>query len=213
MIEARRAAPPADAATPDLLTLLLAAADPRKPDGGLSESEVRANILTFIGAGHETTANALTWAVYLLATHPEWRARAEAEAAGSAEDAPVIRAVLDETLRLYPPAASLSREAIGPDMVAGRRIRPGARVVISPWLLHRHRRHWTDPDLFDPARFLPGHRETIDRFALSALRRGGRASASGRASRFRRRPSSCGRCCANSGWIWRPAMSSSRCSA
>jgi cytochrome P450 len=78
---------------------------------------------------------------------------------------PVTRAVIDEALRLYPPAASLSREAIGPDRLAGHRIRAGARVVISPWLLHRHRRLWMDPDLFDPTRFLPGNRDRIDRYA------------------------------------------------
>lgn len=157
--------------TPDLLTMLISAADPQTGKG-LDESEIRANILTFIGAGHETTANALTWASYLLAMHPEWRERAEAEvdAAGTIGAAgpdarPVVRAIIDEALRLYPPAASLSREAIGPDLLAGHRIRPGARVVISPWLLHRHKRLWTDPDLFDPGRFLPGRRETIDRFA------------------------------------------------
>ncbi|MDB5597811.1 MAG: cytochrome [Hyphomicrobiales bacterium] len=157
----------------DLLTLLMGAADPQT-GRGLGESEIRANILTFIGAGHETTANALTWSIYLLATHPAWRRRAEEEVDTLAEGEtahldpdrlPVTRAVIDEALRLYPPAASLSREAIGSDRLAGHRIRAGARVVISPWLLHRHRRLWTDPDLFDPTRFLPGNRDRIDRYA------------------------------------------------
>ncbi|MDB5510023.1 MAG: cytochrome [Hyphomicrobiales bacterium] len=164
----RNAASGATANAPDLMSLLLAAADP-ETGRGLGDAEVRANILTFIGAGHETTANALTWATYLLATHPEWRERAEAEvdAAGALdpEHLPIVRAIVDEALRLYPPAASLSREAIGPDRVADLRIRPGARVVISPWLLHRHERLWRDPGAFDPGRFLPGRREEIDRFA------------------------------------------------
>ncbi|MDB5643528.1 MAG: Cytochrome, partial [Hyphomicrobiales bacterium] len=156
----------------DLLTLLLSAAD---PDTGarLSEHEVRANILTFIGAGHETTANALTWTCYLLSQSPHWRERAEAEvdellregASPGPEDLPVVRAVLEEALRLYPPAASLTREAIRADTIGGVRVAPGTRIVVSPWLVHRHKRLWTDAGLFDPARFLPGARESIDRFA------------------------------------------------
>ena len=159
---------------PDLLTLLLQARDP-ETGGGLSHADIRANVVTFIGAGHETTANALTWSLFLLAHHPDWRARAEAEvdadfATGEITEEGlrklvIVRAVLEESLRLYPPAASLSREAIGPDDLCGRRIKSGATVVVSPWLVHRHRRLWRDPELFDPSRFLPGAREAIDRFA------------------------------------------------
>ena len=114
----------------DILTLLLAAQDP-ETGKGISEDDVRANIVTFIGAGHETTANALTWTLYLLSQAPDWRARVEAEidahfdpadVEGFAEALPVTKAVLEEALRLYPPAAMLSREAIGPDVLAGRRI-------------------------------------------------------------------------------------------
>ena len=68
-------------------------------------------------------------------------------------------------MRLYPPVASLSREAIGPDDLCGRRIRKGALIIVSPWVLHRHKLLWCDPDAFDPTRFLPGARETIDRYA------------------------------------------------
>jgi len=159
---------------PDLLSALLSAADP-ETGAGLSEREIQANILTFIGAGHETTANALTWTLYLLGTHPHWRAQAEAEADGllrqtsgapSPEEAPIIRAVLEEAMRLYPPAATLTRDAIEADVICGQRIRAGTRVVISPWLVHRHHKLWTDADLFDPSRFLPGAREKIDRFAF-----------------------------------------------
>ncbi len=161
-------------AKPDLLTLLLQAADP-ETGLGLTEEEVRANIVTFIGAGHETTANGLTWSLFLLSQHPEWRAQAEAEAdaalakgpvtAATFDDLPLVRAVFDEALRLYPPAATLSREAIEPDMVCGRRVKAGATVVISPYVLHRHKTLWVEPDHFNPARFLPGNRESIDRFA------------------------------------------------
>jgi cytochrome P450 len=75
------------------------------------------------------------------------------------------RATIEEALRLYPPAATLSREAIGPDELAGRHIRAGTTVVVSPWVLHRHRRLWERPGAFDPTRFMPGRREAIDRFA------------------------------------------------
>ena len=90
---------------------------------------MRANIVTFIGAGHETTANALTWTLYLLSQSPEWRERVEAEIDAAFDPAklggprralPVTRAVLEEALRLYPPAALPSREAIGEDWLGGR---------------------------------------------------------------------------------------------
>jgi len=176
MIDKQRAALAADASPSDqsnLLSALLCAADP-ETGAGLSEEDIRANILTFISAGHETTANALTWTIYLLGTHPHWRARAQAEAdhllaqtdVPAPEDAPILRAVLEESMRLYPPAAILSRDAIAADVICGQRIRAGARMVVSPWLVHRNKKLWTDADLFDPARFLPGAREKIDRFAF-----------------------------------------------
>ncbi len=159
------------AAPRDLLTLLLEAQDPQTGTG-LSEVEVQANIVTFIGAGHETTANALTWSLYLLSNAPEWQERlaAEADAVLDEPDLRVdalvaTRAVVEEAMRLYPPVASLSRVALGPDDLAGRRIRKGALVLVAPWVLHRHRRLWDEPELFDPRRFLPGRREAIDRFA------------------------------------------------
>jgi cytochrome P450 len=166
-------ADPSSKAPHDLLTLLLEAKDSETGEG-LDEEELRANIITFIGAGHETTANALTWSVYLLSQSPEWRGRLEAEAnrelaVGApetlAERLVETRAVIEETMRLYPPAATLTREAIEPDILAGRRIKQGMRVVISPFVLHRHRLLWNDPDLFMPERFLGEAREKIDRFA------------------------------------------------
>ena len=175
IIEKRRQslADPDYKAPHDLLTLLLEATDPETGEG-LDEEELRANIITFIGAGHETTANALTWSLYLLSQSPEWRARLESEAdrelgAGGAETLAErlieTRAVIEEAMRLYPPAATLTREAIEPDMLAGRRIKKGMRVVVSPFVVHRHRLLWRDPDLFMPERFLGEAREKIDRFA------------------------------------------------
>jgi cytochrome P450 len=75
------------------------------------------------------------------------------------------RAVIEEAMRLYPAVAGLSREAMGHDDIAGRRIRMGTLVMMVPWILHRHRLLWDNPDGFDPSRFLPGAREKIDRFA------------------------------------------------
>lgn len=156
----------------DILTLLLEAEDP-ETGVGLSSAEVGANIATFIGAGHETTANALIWSLFLLSMSEEWRLRLAAEA-DAVLPGPVetyadrlieTKAVIEEAMRLYPPVASMSRQAIGPDDLAGRRIRRGALVIISQWVLHRHRLLWDEPDSFDPNRFMPGAREKIDRFA------------------------------------------------
>jgi len=172
--ERRGAGAAVDESAPDLLTMLLSARDPQTGEG-LDEAQIRANIVTFIGAGHETTANALTWSLYLLSQHPAWRENVEREidevlGDGSIDAAKLnrltrVRATIDEALRLYPPAPSLSREAVAPDTLAGQAIRAGTLVVVSPYVLHRHRLLWRDPDLFDPSRFLPGDREKIDRFA------------------------------------------------
>ncbi len=176
MIDDRRALLARDPARAprDLLTLLLEAADPE--DGhALTEDDVKANIVTFIAAGHETTSNALTWALYLISQDSGVRERLEAEVdrelprgtveAGGLERLVYTRAVLDEALRLYPPAATLTRDAAGPDRLGKLRIKAGTRIVISPWVLHRHNRLWDDPNGFDPTRFLPENRGTIDRFA------------------------------------------------
>ena len=156
----------------DILTLLLEAQDP-ETGHGLSEAEVRANVITFIAAGHETTANAITWSLFLLSQSPQWRERVAAEAEremGGSADAVAerlveTRAVVEEAIRLYPPLVAISRAAIGPDELAGQRIRRGAMVVIAPYVLHRHRLLWDRPDIFDPDRFLNGARDRIDRYA------------------------------------------------
>ena len=156
----------------DILTFLLEARDP-ETDEALSEAEIRANILTFIAAGQETTANCITWSLFLLSQSPEWRQRIQSEAdrefgdgRGNMADRLVeTRALVEETNRLYPPLAAISRAALGPDELAGQRIRRGTMVVIAPYVLHRHRALWTKPDCFDPSRFLNGAREKIDRYA------------------------------------------------
>jgi cytochrome P450 len=171
--ERRRLIASGESAPRDILTLLLEAQDP-ETGRAMREEDLRANIVTFIGAGHETTANALTWTFYLLSQAPDWRARVEAEAdaeidAGPIETLhermPITKAVLEESLRLYPPAAMLSRMALKDDEIGGKRIRAGAIVTVSPFLLHRHHTLWRDPDVFDPTRFMGEAREKIDRFA------------------------------------------------
>ena len=161
-----------DSAPRDILTFLLEAADPETGDV-LSEAEIRANILTFIAAGHETTANCISWSLFLLSHSAEWRERVQSEADrefdgaldGLADRLVETRAVIDETNRLYPPITAISRVAIGRDELAGEPIKPGTMIVIAPYVIHRHRALWPKSDIFDPNRFLGDARETIDRFS------------------------------------------------
>ena len=157
----------------DILTHLLGAADP-ETGACMTEAEIRSNILTFIAAGHETTANALSWSIYLLSQCPEWRQRVEAEAERELESESLddvserlsdTRAVIEEALRLYPPIAAISRVANGSDSLGGTSIKRGSIVVISPYVLHRHRLLWDRPDVFDPTRFIGSARMKINRFA------------------------------------------------
>jgi len=125
----------------------------------------------------------LTWTLILLANAPEWRAKVEAEIdehfdAGAADDPtpalPITFACLNEAMRLFPPAAFMSREALADDELSGRRIAKGTVVIAAPYVIHRHRRLWRDPDRFDPSRFLSPERETIDRFQFLPFGAGGR---------------------------------------
>jgi cytochrome P450 len=161
--------------------LLIEAKDP-ETGRTLSEDGIKSNIITLIVAGHETTASAVIWSLVLLAQSPQWRQRVAAEvdreAHGPVEDLPdrlvETRAVLEEALRLYPPLPAISRVAIEADVLSGVRIRNGSLIVIAPFVVHRHRRLWEDPDAFDPCRFLPGPREAIDPFAYLPFGRGPR---------------------------------------
>ncbi|MEP7240284.1 MAG: cytochrome P450 [Devosia sp.] len=154
------------AAPRDLLTLLLEA-------DGLSRAEVEDNLITFIGAGHETTARALAWTLYLLSEAPDERSRVEAEIDAHdftaepstwLERLPVTRAAFEEAMRLYPPAPSLNRMAIAADQAGRVAIPAGATVLVMPWIVHRHQKLWEAPEEFRPSRFLPGARESIDRY-------------------------------------------------
>jgi cytochrome P450 len=160
------------AAARDMLDMLLTAKDPETGQG-LSHEEVKANLLTFFLAGQETTATALTWAIYLLSQSPEWTERVTAEAEceltgpleGLAERLPETRAVVDESLRLYPPFVGFTRTAAREDELGGCTIARGTMLIVAPYVLHRHRLLWDDPDLFDPSRFLEQAPMKIDRYA------------------------------------------------
>jgi len=157
LIAERRARGPGGAPG-DLFDLL--STEERDPD------RLADQFATLITAGHETTAVALFWALHLVAATPEVEERIAAEAApldlgpeGATEALPTLvytRAVVQETLRLYPPAFTLARQARGTDAAGGIAIPARAVVLIAPWVLHRHRRLWDEPEKFDPARFLPG---------------------------------------------------------
>ena len=174
VIEARRwrIAHSPETAPQDLLTLLLQAEDPQT-GYRLNAVEVRSNVLTFLSAGHETTANSLTWALFLLSQSPLWRDRVRAEAEreldgsanGLAERLTETRAVIEESNRLYPPIAAISRSALAPDNLAGHAIKRGTMIVVAPYVLHRHRSLWSAPERFDPTRFLGNARNEIPRFA------------------------------------------------
>ncbi len=163
IIAARLAAPPAEQPR-DLFDLLRAARDP-ETGAAFTPKQLRDQVATMIVAGHETTATALFWSLYLLANAPAEQARLAAEvrdldfrpdaAADQLSRIPFTRAVVNEVLRLYPSAFTIVRQAIGPDRAGGVDLARNSVLMISPWVLHRHRRLWRDPDAFDPSRFLP----------------------------------------------------------
>jgi cytochrome P450 len=147
---------------PDLLSMLL---DAREDGTGasMSERQVRDEVLTLMLAGHETTANALSWTFYLLSRHPEAETRLRNELAvvlggrtPTADDLPHLcftRMVIEESMRLYPPAWVISRNAIADDEIGGYRVRRGTTVMMCSFITHRHRAFWPDPEHFDPERF------------------------------------------------------------
>ncbi|MFO1015160.1 MAG: cytochrome P450 [Caulobacteraceae bacterium] len=162
LIDARRAA--GEAAPDDLLTRLVQSRD--ETGAGLTDAEIRDQAVTVYVAGHETTSVALNWTFYVLSQRPEIAAGLAAEWADvlgerpvTAADAPRLvytRAVIEETMRLYPPAALLGRQAVAADSLAGMPVKAGQLAMISPWVLHRNPDLWPEPERFDPARFLLG---------------------------------------------------------
>ena len=145
----------------DFVTNVVRALMERFPEDEAVELAID-NAATFYLAGHETTANTTTWTLYLLSEQPELQDQAAAEAQSalsSGIDAqlpdrlPLLRAILEESLRLYPPVPRFDREAVAADRLGENEVRPGDLVSIWPWIIHRHKRLWDDPDAFDPQRF------------------------------------------------------------
>jgi unspecific monooxygenase len=169
MAERRAAGKNEGAPARDLFDLM---GDARDPETGqaFTDEQLGDQIATMILAGHETTATALFWALYLLALDPA----IQQQVATEVQDATVngaldierlkfTRAVLDETMRLYPPAFLIARAASGPDTIAQFPVRKNDVILIAPWLLHRHEKLWRDPNAFIPQRFMTG--TPPDRFA------------------------------------------------
>jgi cytochrome P450 len=167
----RRAAGKNEGAPPrDLFDLMGAARDPETGES-FSDEQLGDQVATMILAGHETTATALFWSLYLLALDPATQDELAAEVQRAAvngaldiERLKFTRAVVDETMRLYPPAFLIARAAAAPDTIAGLPVKKNDVIMIAPWLLHRHEKLWRDPNAFIPSRFMPG-KPPPDRFA------------------------------------------------
>jgi cytochrome P450 len=158
----------------DLLSMLLMARD-EDTDGVMTDKQVRDEAMTLFGAGHETTAHALSWTWYALSQHPDAEARLHAELAevlgGRAptlEDLPRLKyteQVVKEAMRLYPPAWTTTREAIADIELGGYPIRKGEVVVLPIYTIHRDPRYFPDPERFDPDRFSPEREKDIPKYA------------------------------------------------
>jgi enediyne biosynthesis protein E7 len=156
---------PAGPGRGDLLGTMLSAGHETTGTGVMSATELREQVLTIVMAGHETTAKALTWTLYLLDRHPAVAEhlrddidRVVGDRQPTAADLPALEYcwwVIQEAMRLYPPVWLISRRATGADRVGGCDIPPGTLVCVSPYLLHRHAGYWDEPELFRPERFSP----------------------------------------------------------
>jgi cytochrome P450 len=158
LVDSRLQAIAGGTAPDDLATKIMTTPDPETGhcfDG----AEMVDQVAIFFLAGHETSASALAWALWLLAANPDWQDRVAAEGRALTPDFSAVsalkatRAVFRETLRLYPPVPMMVREAAQPECFRDRAVPRGAQLVLSPWHLHRHERLWHSPDMFDPARW------------------------------------------------------------
>ncbi|MTH80058.1 cytochrome P450 [Paracoccus aestuariivivens] len=181
LVSQRSAQIDAGEAPSDLATKLMTTADPVTKKR-FSDKEMIDEVATFFLAGHETSASALAWSLYLLAEFPEWQDKLAAEAEqhlapefGCMKDLLVARAVFREALRLYPPVAMTVRECKHAETLRDRKASPGAQVVLSPWHLHRHERLWERPDHFDPGRWETANGRKCQREAYIPFSMGGRA--------------------------------------
>lgn len=158
LIEDRKDAIALGTAPDDLATKIMTTQDP-KTGMKFDTDEMVDQVAVFFLAGHETSASTLGWALYLMATYPEWQDKVAEEAADLVEDFGAVnrlrisRDVFRETLRLYPPVPMMVRQSSCPETLRERDIKVGSQMVISPWHLHRHERLWDNPDGFDPGRW------------------------------------------------------------
>ncbi len=162
LVDQRAAQIAAGTAPDDLATTIMPTPDPETGQC-FTREEMVDQVAIFFLAGHETSAAALSWALYLLALYPDWQESVADEARAEIDPDRIYfsalsklrqsRAVFRETLRLYPPVPMYVREAARPEVFRARPIRRGAQVILSPWHLHRHERLWANPDGFDPTRF------------------------------------------------------------
>ena len=154
----RLAAIEAGTAPDDLATKIMTTTDPETGDR-FDVDEMIDQVSIFFLAGHETSASALAWTLYLMATNPEWQERVADEAKALNSDFSSVsrlklsRDVFREALRLYPPVPMMVRETTCPEAFRGRDVKTGSQIVLSPWHLHRHERLWERPDEFDPTRW------------------------------------------------------------
>ena len=181
LTDARMEAIKAGEAPDDLATKIMTTEDPETGQR-FSASEMVDQVAIFFLAGHETSASALAWTLYLLATHPEAQERVAEEAAGLSENPQFselsklkfTRSVFREALRLYPPVPMLVRETQAPEEFRDRAVPTGAQVVVSPWHLHRQERLWDNPDGFDPDRWETENGKTCQRDAYIPFSSGAR---------------------------------------
>ena len=169
VVSARRAHPRPDGAPDDLLDLMMKARDPETGEA-MSDAEIRDQAATMLAAGFETTARAAFWTLYLLALDGAEQGRIRAEVLADPPSAstsgvirrwPRLRLAILESMRLYPPAPMLFRTALKADRLLDVDIEPGAIVIISPWIMHRHKLLWDRPDAFIPDRFEGREREYL----------------------------------------------------
>jgi cytochrome P450 len=170
-IEARRQE--TSGAADDLLNHMLAARDPETGQQ-MTPEELVHNMQFFIVAGHETTALALAWALYLLAHSGDWQERVRSEVAAQLDGRaatpddlaamPLVEQVLEEAMRLYPPVGLLARAVLAKDELCGRTVQPNDIVFLPIWALHRHEMWWEAPEKFDPGRFAPENRRHLNKY-------------------------------------------------
>src|SRR5262249_55076312 len=167
----------------DLLSMLLGARDEETGEA-MSDEQLRDEVITLLIAGHETTAVTLSWAWYLLSENPEAAGKLRAELAEvlggrapTAEDLPNLpytRMVVEESMRLYPPAWALAREAVKDDEIGGWRIPAGSKITLCQYVTHRDPKYWEEPEKFDPERVPPERSARRPRFAYFPFGGGGR---------------------------------------